>query len=103
MTALVLREDRDGLAILTLNRPDKLNALNLAMFRELRAHIEALATDDAIGCVVLRGAGRCFCAGNDLGGIAAGVLIGYPFGGVLYDFRFVQGKLDMDGKSSIKG
>ena len=72
MTALVLREDRDGLAILTLNRPDKLNALNLAMFRELRAHIEALATDDAIGCVVLRGAGRCFCAGNDLGGIAAG-------------------------------
>lgn len=69
---LVLRSDRDGLATLTLNRPDKLNALLPDSFVELRAHLDAIANDDTIGCVVLRGAGRSFCAGNDLGGIAAG-------------------------------
>jgi enoyl-CoA hydratase len=69
---LVLREDRDGICTLTLNRPAKLNALTPALFAELRAHIEALAADEAIGCVILTGAGRSFCAGNDLGGIASG-------------------------------
>ncbi|MDH3682503.1 MAG: enoyl-CoA hydratase/isomerase family protein [Acidimicrobiia bacterium] len=70
---LVLRHDRDGVATLTLNRPEKLNALTPAMFAELRAHVDDLAGDEAIGCVVLTGAGRSFCAGNDLGGIAEGV------------------------------
>ncbi|MBU2548258.1 MAG: enoyl-CoA hydratase/isomerase family protein [Proteobacteria bacterium] len=73
MTDLVLREDRDGLCTLTLNRPDKLNALNVALFVQLRAHVDALAGQtDAIGCVVLKGAGRCFSAGHDLKDINAG-------------------------------
>ncbi len=72
MGELVLREDRDGWAVLTLNRPDKLNALTVAMFRELRAHVAELRNDDAVGCVVLRGAGKCFSAGHDLADIAAG-------------------------------
>ena len=69
---LVLRQDADGITTLTLNRPEKLNALNPAVFIELRAHVEALAVDDTIGCVVLGGAGRSFCAGNDLGDIGSG-------------------------------
>ncbi len=69
---LVLREDRDGWTLLTLNRPEKLNALTVALFRELRAHILALRDDDAVRCVVLRGAGKCFSAGHDLGDIATG-------------------------------
>lgn len=69
---VVLREDRDGLAILTLNRPDKLNSLTVGMFEELRKHALALYKDDSIGCVVLRGAGRCFSAGHDLADIAEG-------------------------------
>jgi enoyl-CoA hydratase len=72
MSALVTREDREGLAILTFNRPDKLNALTVGLFRELRAHIIALRTDESVGCVVLRGAGRCFSAGHDLADIASG-------------------------------
>ena len=67
---LVLRHDRDGVATLTLNRPDKLNALNPAVFVELRAHVDAIAADDSVGCVVLAGAGRSFCAGHDLAAIA---------------------------------
>lgn len=72
MSDLVLRQDRDGWSLLTLNRPDKLNALTVAMFSELRAHVADLRRDEAIGCVVLRGAGRCFSAGHDLADIAAG-------------------------------
>ena len=70
--SVVLREDRDGLAILTLNRPDKLNSLTVGMFEELRKHVLALYKDESIGCVVLRGAGRCFSAGHDLADIAEG-------------------------------
>lgn len=73
MSTLVLREDRDGLAILTLNRPDKLNALTVAMFRELGEHVDAIARQtDTVGLVVLRGAGKCFSAGHDLADIAQG-------------------------------
>jgi enoyl-CoA hydratase/carnithine racemase len=72
MGDLVLRADRDGWTQLTLNRPDKLNALTVAMFTELRDHVLALRDDDAVGCVVLRGAGRCFSAGHDLSDIATG-------------------------------
>jgi len=73
MTELVLREDGDGVSTLTLNRPDALNALNPALFIELRGHVESIRDDtDGVGCVVLRGAGRSFCAGNDLKSIREG-------------------------------
>jgi enoyl-CoA hydratase len=68
---LVLRNDADGVATLTLNRPDKLNALNLAVFIELRQHLTDIAQDEEVKCVVLTGAGRAFCAGHDLEAIAS--------------------------------
>ncbi len=72
MEALVLREDRDGLARLTLNRPDKLNALSMELFVELGAHVAAIEADPTARAVLLKGAGKCFSAGHDLGGIAEG-------------------------------
>lgn len=63
---LVLREDCDGVAHLVLNRPRKLNALNQATLAALRAHLDDLTIDTSVGCVVLSGAGRSFCAGHDL-------------------------------------
>lgn len=73
MPGTVLREDKDGLATLSLNRPDKLNALNVEMFVELRGHIDELANQtERIGLVVVRGAGKCFSAGHDLNDIVAG-------------------------------
>jgi len=69
MTDLI-RDVSDGLMTLTLNRPDKLNALSFECFKELAAGVTfAAANTDTVGCVVLRGAGRSFCAGNDLGGL----------------------------------
>ena len=79
MTDLVIRQDIDGIALLTLNRPDKLNALNVALFKELHAHARDIARQpDEIGCVVIKGAGRCFSAGHDLGDIAAGEKLPRP-------------------------
>ena len=72
MAELVLREDKDGWTVLTLNRPEKLNSLTVSLFKELRQHIIDLRDDDAVRCVVLRGAGKCFSAGHDLGDIAEG-------------------------------
>lgn len=69
---LVLRNDRDGRATLTLNRPDKLNALTPGVFVALHDHLEAIAADESVHCVVLEGAGRSFCAGHDLAAIATG-------------------------------
>jgi enoyl-CoA hydratase len=67
MAELVLREDHDGLATLTLNRPNKLNSLSQPLFMELRTHLEDLARQtDQIGLVVIRGAGKGFSAGNDI-------------------------------------
>lgn len=67
MSQLVTFEADGGVATLTLNRADKRNALNLALWAELEAHIARIeAAGDAIGVVVLRAAGPVFCAGNDL-------------------------------------
>ena len=67
------RTDKDGLATLTLNRPEKLNALNTRMFELLGEQVAQIANSiETIGCVVVRGAGRCFSAGHDLGAIGEG-------------------------------
>ncbi len=53
-------------AVLTLNRPERLNALTKDMMQALRSRLAAIAVDDAVGCVVLTGAGNAFCAGGDV-------------------------------------
>jgi len=63
----VLFERDGGVAEITLNRPDRLNAFNEAMHRELARCLETVASDPDIRAVLLTGAGRGFCAGQDLG------------------------------------
>jgi enoyl-CoA hydratase/carnithine racemase len=58
--------DEHGVAVLTLNRPDALNAFDLTMARELEQVFLTDARDDAVRAVVVTGAGRAFCAGMDL-------------------------------------
>ena len=67
MNELVLRENRGGAAILTLNRPEKLNALSKDMIETLEAHVEAIAREArTVGLVILRGAGGNFSSGHDM-------------------------------------
>jgi enoyl-CoA hydratase/carnithine racemase len=56
----------DGVATVTLNRPDKLNAFNTQMMRDMIDVFDLTDADDAVRCVIVTGAGRAFCAGADL-------------------------------------
>jgi len=79
MISTILREDRDECAVLTLNRPDKLNGLTVTMFEELKAQIDEIAgRPDAVRCVVLRGAGACFSTGHDMGDLTSGERLPHP-------------------------
>ena len=67
MSDSLLLEINDGIALVTLNRPDKLNALNFALIDRLMAALDAIETDDAVRAVILTGAGeRVFSAGADI-------------------------------------
>ena len=64
--AILLREDRAGIAHLTMNTPDNLNALSDAMLAAIRAEFTLLMDDTTTRVVILSGAGKAFCAGHDL-------------------------------------
>ena len=64
--ASVLTSVDAGVLTITLNRPEKLNAFNPEMHKELRRALEQALDEPSIGCVLLTGAGRGFCAGQDL-------------------------------------
>lgn len=68
----MLLDVSERIATLTLNRPDKLNALSGEMMEELVPIMERLAEDKEVRCVVVTGAGRGFCAGGDIAGMASG-------------------------------
>ncbi|MGC8808433.1 MAG: enoyl-CoA hydratase/isomerase family protein, partial [Thiomonas sp.] len=64
---VLLREtDSRGVVRLTLNRPQAFNALSEALLHALQQQIDALMHDDVARVVIVRGAGRAFCAGHDL-------------------------------------
>jgi 2-(1,2-epoxy-1,2-dihydrophenyl)acetyl-CoA isomerase len=80
MTYTALNLAHDGpLAILTLNRPERLNALDWTLARELLRAVQAVMSDDEVRAVLLTGAGRGFCAGADLKDVQAANAAGERF------------------------
>lgn len=63
---LIIETPSEGVRLLTLNRPDSLNSLTLDLQRQLDEAVDEASQDDDIRCVVVTGAGRAFCAGNDI-------------------------------------
>ena len=80
----VIYEVREGVATVTLNRPDKLNAMTAQMGAEMGDAMAEADADDAVRVVVLTGAGRAFCAGADLG---SGSRFAAGWGGVEREYR----------------
>jgi len=66
MSETLLTENRDGVLVVTFNRPEKKNAINTEMWFAIRDTFNAAKEDDSVVCVLLNGAGEEFCAGVDL-------------------------------------
>ena len=69
--AVLLREDRDGICILTMNRPQQMNLLTSEMLSALQSAFDEISTNKEVRVVILAGAGKGFCAGHDLKEIKA--------------------------------
>jgi 2-(1,2-epoxy-1,2-dihydrophenyl)acetyl-CoA isomerase len=78
---VVLCERAEGVLTLTLDRPDKLNAFTTELHQELAAALDAAAADRSVRAILLTGAGRGFCAGQDLQARALSMSAGAPFDG----------------------
>jgi 2-(1,2-epoxy-1,2-dihydrophenyl)acetyl-CoA isomerase len=76
MSTDLLEQVKDGVAVLTLNRPDRLNAMSRPMLDALLEALPRLTEDPTVGVVVLTGAGRGFCAGGDVKAMAEGNELG---------------------------
>src|ERR1700730_15860634 len=70
--SLILESKQDGIGTLTLNRPDKLNAINKDLAVALNESLGRLSTDKSVSLVIITEAGRALCSGGDLGVIAEG-------------------------------
>ncbi len=93
MYETILVDQQGKVATITLNRPDRLNAINWQMREEIMAALDQIDEDDAISVVIIKGAGRAFSAGNDvkdLGPVGSGEEL-HP-GDTAYDFRRIQMK-----------
>src|SRR5690242_16832771 len=77
-TVLVERRGEHGILWVTLNRPEKLNALSMGLFADLRHVFEDARRDRSVRCVVITGAGRGFCAGADFTGAGGRDGLLYP-------------------------
>lgn len=73
----LLETNEDGVAVLTLNRPEALNALSMDIRNGLLSALDRHALDPAVGCIVITGAGRAFCSGGDVKGMGDRAKAGY--------------------------
>ena len=85
MSETVLYDLRGGVAAITLNRPEAMNSLTVEMKAALRTAVDKAAGDDTVRAVLLTGAGRAFCAGQDLREHATNLEAGQGLGGTVYD------------------
>jgi 2-(1,2-epoxy-1,2-dihydrophenyl)acetyl-CoA isomerase len=89
----------DGVAVITMNRPDRRNAFSPTMVSALGAVLARVEADDAVGCVVLTGAGGAFCAGGDVKSMAALPADGRDGAGPSLDARIHRQRLNQRATS----
>jgi enoyl-CoA hydratase/carnithine racemase len=87
----ILVEKKEGIEVLTLNRPERMNSLNEKLAAELVQALQEVNRDDEIRVLVLTGAGKGFCAGADVGGMSAGERESKGAEEIRRGFRNIQG------------
>jgi len=87
MDAVLLESVEDGVLTLTMNRPDRLNALSWEMCDRLQRVLQQAAEDRAVGAIILTGAGRAFCAGGDVKAMAEATTISASYEERVADLR----------------
>jgi len=92
----ILLEKKDNITTITLNRPERLNALNPQMMQELASALDEVEADDETRVLVITGAGRGFCAGADVRGMAGGTERGSRTAASAEELR--QGLINSAGK-----
>jgi enoyl-CoA hydratase len=97
----LLARRKGSLLILTLNRPDRLNAVSLPLYRSLEEELRRADGDGSIRCVVLTGAGRAFCVGADLKSHASGPPSGDERGEYVRRAQRVNRLLQLGGKPVV--
>ena len=85
----ILFEVADGYAVITLNRPERLNAFTAVMHGELRDALDRVAGDDDIRALILTGAGLGFCPGQDLNDRVMGGRVGFVAIGVVSNWKLL--------------
>ncbi|MBU2882815.1 crotonase/enoyl-CoA hydratase family protein [Psychrosphaera sp. B3R10] len=94
---ILLNIDDDGIAWVTLNRPEKLNALDMEMFKALDKTIKLIKSNHDVRCVVVKGEGPDFCTGLDVGSI-----IKKPMSGIRLLFKWLPGNSNLAQRVSTK-
>jgi enoyl-CoA hydratase/carnithine racemase len=100
----IFMEKKDGAAIITINRPDKRNALSFDMMQDLDTAVEAAASDREVRAILVRGEGKCFSSGIDVNSLAQQGIIGMTgaeFRHMLYKLQGILNRLESVEKPVI--
>src|ERR1700690_1165939 len=103
MTELVVVTDDGPVRTVRMNRPEKKNALTMAMYDAMAAAIESAAQNPALRCLLIAGAPTTFCAGNDIGDFLKTAGAGGGLGAPILRFLYALARCDMPLVAAVQG
>jgi enoyl-CoA hydratase/carnithine racemase len=103
MTELVIVSDEGPVRIVRMNRPEKKNALTMAMYDAMAAAIEAAAANSGLRCLLIAGSPTAFCAGNDIGDFLKAAGEGGALGAPILRFLYALARCEVPLVASVQG
>jgi enoyl-CoA hydratase/carnithine racemase len=103
MTDLVIISDDGPVRTVRMNRPEKKNALTMAMYDAMAAAVESAAQNSALRCLLIAGAPNGFCAGNDIGDFLQAASTGGALGGPTLRFLYALARCEMPLAAAVQG
>src|ERR1700693_1999986 len=103
MTELVVVTDDGPVRTVRMNRPEKKNALTMAMYDAMAGGIEGAAQNPALRCLLIAGAPTAFCAGNDIGDFVKAAVEGSGFGAPILRFLYALARCETPLVAAVQG